>query len=92
VEALIGPETVNTLPSETLDAYRDHGRPELRLTLDMDEARLVLDSLAELDISLDRAAQQLEKEGIDKFIKAYDSLLETLKKVGSREEQANIEP
>ncbi len=92
VEALIGPETVTRLPSETLDAYRDHGRPELRLTLDMDEARLVLDSLAELDISLDRAeAQQLEKEGIDKFIKAYDSLPKTLKKVGSREEEANIE-
>jgi transaldolase len=82
VEALIGPDTVNTLPRETLDAYRDHGRPELRLTRDMDEARQVLDSLADLDISLDKVTQQLEDEGIDKFIKPYDSLLETLKKAG----------
>ncbi len=83
VEALIGPQTINTLPRETLDAYRDHGMPQLRLTRDMDEARLVLDSLAELDISLDQTAQQLEDEGIDKFIKPYDSLLETLRKAGS---------
>lgn len=80
VEALIGPQTINTLPRETLDAYRDHGMPQLRLTRAVDEARLVLDSLAELDISLDQTAQQLEDEGIDKFIKPYDSLLETLRK------------
>jgi len=80
VEALIGPNTVNTLPRETLDAYRDHGRPQPRLTLGMDEARQVLDSLADLDISIDKISQQLEDEGIDKFIKPYDSLLETLKR------------
>ncbi len=82
VEALIGADTVNTLPRDTLDAYRDHGRPQQRLGRDMDEARQTLDDLAVLDISLDKVSQQLEDAGIEKFIKPYDSLLETLKKVG----------
>ncbi len=81
VEALIGPNTINTLPGETIDAYRDHGRPQPRLTDDMDEAQQVLESLADLDISIDQVTQQLEEEGIQKFIKPYDSLLETLQKV-----------
>jgi len=82
VEALIGPGTVNTLPRDTLEAYRDHGRPEQRLGRDMDEARRMLDDLGALDIFLDRVSRQLEDAGIEKFIKSYDSLLETLKRAG----------
>ena len=52
VEALIGPDTVNTLPRETIEAYRDHGAPEQRLDQDMDKASQVLEELAQLDISL----------------------------------------
>ncbi len=80
VEALIGPNTVNTLPTETLDAYRDHGRPAQRLTQEMDRAQEVLAGLAGLDIPIDRVAQSLEDQGIDKFVRAYDSLLDTLEK------------
>jgi transaldolase len=80
VEALIGPNTINTLPRETLDAYRDHGQPEQRLTDDQDEAQQALHSLAELGIDIDRLTQDLEDQGVDKFIKPYDSLMQTLEK------------
>ncbi len=80
VEALIGEETINTLPQETLDAYRDHGAPEARLENHLDQARSVLKNLAELDINIDAVTQQLEDEGVEKFNKPYDSLMETLKK------------
>lgn len=79
VEALIGPQTVNTLPLTTMDAYRDHGNPAPRLAQDLDKANCVLDSLAELGLQIDEITQQLEKEGVEKFIKPYDSLLSTLK-------------
>ena len=75
VEALIGPKTVNTLPLETLEAYRDHGQAEARLEQDMDHATRVLARVKELDIDLLAVTMQLETEGIDKFIKPYDKLM-----------------
>ena len=78
VEPLIGPDTVNTLPPETLEAYRDHGNPASRLEQSVEEAAVVLQRLPELHIDLNQATQQLENEGIDKFNKPYDSLLHTL--------------
>ena len=84
VEALIGPETVNTLPLETIDAYRDHGDPKVRLGLDIDKATWFFQQLPELGINIDQVTQQLEDEGVDKFTKAYDQLIETLKKTLSK--------
>jgi transaldolase len=78
VEALVGPDTVNTAPLETIDAYRDHGRPEARLEPGLEEARRVLAGLAEVGISLDAVTQQLEREGVDKFNQPFDKLMETL--------------
>jgi transaldolase len=78
VEALIGPETVNTLPQETLDAYRDHGHPAPRLEEDLSEAQWVLQTLPELGIDIDRVTGQLVQEGIEKFNKPYDNLIRTL--------------
>ena len=78
VEALIGPETVNTLPQETLYAYRDHGDPAPRLEEGHEEAEKVLNRLGELDIDIDRVTQQLVDEGVEKFNKPYDSLMKTL--------------
>jgi transaldolase len=80
VEALIGPETVNTMPRETIDAYRDHGDPEPRLETGLDQAREVLEGLGELGIDLDKATQQLEDEGVEKFNKPFDDLMENLEK------------
>ena len=80
VEALIGPDTVNTAPMETLDAYRDHGDPKARLEHDIEEARMVLERLPELGINIDHVTQQLEDEGVEKFNKPFDKLMETLAK------------
>ncbi len=78
VEPLIGPETINTLPKETLDACRDHGAPAARLEQGVAEAEEALRELSRLDIDLDEVARQLEAEGIEKFNKPYDALMETL--------------
>lgn len=78
VEALIGPGTINTLPKETLKAYRDHGNPEERLEQGLEEARKVLIALPKVDIDIDQVTQQLEEEGVDKFNKPYDRLMNTL--------------
>jgi transaldolase len=84
VEPLIGPDTVNTLPPETLEAYRDHGDPAPRLTEDLDLAATCLKRLPELGLDLNQAAQQLEDEGVEKFNQPFDSLMATL--VGKRRE------
>jgi transaldolase len=80
VEALIGPETVNTVPLETLDAYRDHGNPAPRLEENVEEAQRCLDRLAGLGIDLDMMTERLENEGIEKFNQPYDSLMSKLER------------
>jgi transaldolase len=80
VEALIGPDTINTLPMETLNAYRDHGQPQSRLTEGIDEARQVLDRLPEFDIDLERVTHMLEEQGVEKFVQPHDRLMETIAK------------
>jgi transaldolase len=78
VEALIGPDTVDTIPMETLDAYRDHGKPKARLEQDVEEARSVLGRLHELGIDIDNVTRQLEDEGVEKFNQPFDKLMATL--------------
>jgi transaldolase len=85
VEALIGPDTVNTLPPQTLAAYRQHGDPALRLETGLDMAQALPAALAELGIDLERVVSQLEAEGVQKFIDAYDGLLATLGQWRARE-------
>lgn len=79
VEALIGSDTIDTIPLETLSAYRDHGKPASRLITDAEKAAETLRRLGEVGIDLDAATQQLEDEGIQKFIKAFDQLMKALK-------------
>ena len=78
VEALIGPDTVNTLPPETLAAYRDHGNPMLRLEDHLDTARALPGQLATLGLDLDTVSDELEHQGVQKFIEPYERLLTTL--------------
>jgi len=80
VDALIGPNTINTLPLETIDAYRDHGDPKLRLEENIKVAKKIMAQLAELRITIDKITQQLEDEGVEKFIIPFDKLMETLTK------------
>ena len=84
VEALIGPGTVNTIPVETLSAYRDHGIPQARLEHDVEGAAGILDRLPELGIRIDDVTQQLEDEGVEKFNKPFDKLLEHLAQRSAR--------
>jgi len=80
VEALIGPETVNTLPPETLAAYRDHGKPMLRLEEHPDAARAMPGQLAALGLELDVVSDDLVQEGVKKFVEPYERLLASLAK------------
>ena len=78
VEPLIGPKTVNTLPLRTIDAYRDHGDPAPRLEEEVERARETLEILPELGINLADVTQQLENEGVEKFVTSYEQLLAEL--------------
>ena len=81
VSALVAPKTVNTLPLETLEAYREEGDPALSIDQAMEQAPKVMQALAEMDIDMATIDQALEKEGLEKFIKPYLSLLEAFKSV-----------
>jgi transaldolase len=74
VEDLIASETVNTMPLETLAAYRDHGKGGTGLSAFQSEAPRVVRELATLGIDLERVAQQLEQEGVRKFSEPFDQL------------------
>jgi len=79
VQPLIGPDTINTLPKKTLDAYRDHGKPAARLEERLEAAYEKHRMLAELGVDIDKVTRQLEEEGIEKFNKPYDETMEALK-------------
>jgi transaldolase len=79
IEPLIGPDTINTLPLETLSAYRDHGNPTLSLEEDVSRAYHLLNQLSFVGIHLDAATAQLEQEGVDKFVTAFNRLMAALK-------------
>lgn len=78
VEELIGPETVNTMPPATLEAFRDHGEVRPSLTEGMAQARQDLKSLAEVGVDLGEVTETLQREGVEKFVRPYDALLEAL--------------
>ncbi|HYW94601.1 MAG TPA: transaldolase [Bacteroidales bacterium] len=81
VEPLIGPHTVNTMPDSTIEAFKDHGILEPNtITRDVDKAHRIFTDLERVDISLKKVTDQLVDEGIDKFNKPYDKLLENIKK------------
>ncbi|WP_439695213.1 transaldolase [Mucilaginibacter sp. AW1-7] len=78
VEALIGPDTVDTVPLETVEAFRDHGIAANTLEAGLDEATATLAKLKDLGIDLDAITQQLEDEGIEKFNKPFEKLLKAI--------------
>lgn len=78
IEELAGPETVNTMPEETLDAAREQARVEDRLTGSKDAAQAKLDELTKAGVDLDQMAKELEEEGVEKFEKAFDASVDAL--------------
>jgi transaldolase len=81
VEELIGPNTVNTMPPETLAAFRDHGDPSSTLESDIAGAEKVLDELGKAGISLDKVTDELLIDGVKKFVEPYTHLLATVEKL-----------
>ncbi len=86
VEELIGPDTVNTMPPKTVDAFKDHGKAHVTITENVDEAEKVIESVEALGISLRKVTEKLQEEGVDAFSKSYEQLLETI-----GEKRADIE-
>ena len=80
VEELIGPNTVNTIPPATFEAFRDHGRPRASLTEDVDDAFDTMAMLAEAGISMRDVTDKLLDEGVQLFSDAFDKLLKAVEK------------
>src|ERR671929_243020 len=76
VEELIGPETVNTMPQETIEAFQDHGKVAETLETGLDEAHRLFEDLAAAGIDYDDVVRVLEEEGVQKFIDSFEELLE----------------
>jgi transaldolase len=75
VEELIGPDTISTIPEETLRAFQDHGRVEASLERDLPRAHAVLADLSAAGVAYDDVVATLEREGIEKFVASYNQLL-----------------
>ena len=80
VDELVGPDTVNTLPPKTIEACADHCDPASRIESNIEDAYKVIESLkdADIDIDIDAVMAELLEEGIEKFIKPFDSLMASL--------------
>jgi transaldolase len=83
VDELIGPDTVNTMPEETIMAFEDHGDPEPRLQRGLEQARRVFEELAQAGVDYDDVTRTLEREGVEKFAASFDELMLALQ--GKRE-------
>ncbi|HEX2646798.1 MAG TPA: transaldolase, partial [Candidatus Dormibacteraeota bacterium] len=91
VEELIGPDTVDTIPPATLAAFREHGEVRRSLDENVELAKRQLKQLAESGVDLDQVTHELEVEGVDAFVKSFESLLATLTKA-SKEIKAGKGP
>lgn len=80
VDPLIGPDTVSTMPLETLKAYREHGNPSNRLEETFSVIKSNFEQLKKLQIDIDKVTQQLEDEGVKKFSVSFDKLIESLER------------
>jgi len=78
VDALIGPDTVNTMPEQTLDAFMDHGTIARTVDADLGDAHQALDNLARVGVDMEDVSAVLEDQGVSAFEKSFDELLQSL--------------
>jgi len=78
IEELIGPETVNTIPPQTLEAFRDHGKPKASLEADIDAAHDTMDTLEKVGISMKKVTDDLVTQAVKLFAEPFDKLLNTV--------------
>ncbi len=88
VDELIGPDTVNTMPEETILAFQDHGTVADTLEQGIDEARKLFDDLREAGVDYDDVSETLEREGVQKFSDSFDELLDGIR--AKREQLAGV--
>ena len=89
VEELIGPDTVNTMPPATLEAFRDHGRPRASLEEDIEVARDTMEVLEQVGISMTEVTEKLLEEGVRLFAEPFDKLLDALGHRGTGSARSN---
>jgi transaldolase / glucose-6-phosphate isomerase len=92
VEDLIGPDTVNTIPPATFDAFRDHGVPRASLEENIDDAKKTMQDLARVGISMTAVTDQLTEEGVKLFADAFDKLLAAVEKTTKKPARAPASP
>ena len=92
IEALIGRDTINTIPPETLKDYREHGRPVSRLEEGTQEAYQVLEGLHQAGIDLDGLTQKLEDEGVEKFSQAFKQVMAALREKRTASSHESVTP
>jgi len=87
VDSLIGPDTVNTMPDATLEAYIDHGNPTVSITDDIEDARTHIDILEKMDIDLTLLTERLLKDGVKSFADSFDQILVN---IGSKQKSVSL--
>jgi len=92
IEELIGPDTVNTVPPATLEAFRDHGKPRQSLTEDLDGARKTMADLAGVGIVMKDVTDKLTADGVKLFADAFDELLAAVEKNTKRSSAPKTNP
>lgn len=92
VEELIGSDTVNTVPPQTLDAFREHGEVKTSISGQAEEAKAILEKFAKAGIKMDEITQSLEEEGVKSFADAFSALLTTIeeRKSAARKELGSL--
>src|SRR6202035_2284431 len=78
IEELIGPDTVNTIPPQTLEAFRDHGKPKASLEADLDGAQNTMDTLEKVGISMKKVTDDLVTQAVKLFAEPFDKLLNSV--------------
>ncbi|MFH1226652.1 MAG: transaldolase [Planctomycetota bacterium] len=79
VQEIIAPDSINTIPPTTINAFKDHGKPEITITKDMDDAQKVMESLKQQKIDIVRECQELQNEGVKAFADAYKKTIDAIK-------------
>jgi transaldolase len=83
VEELIGPDTINTMPESTLLAFQDHGEARETLTSGIPEAEETIRSFEQLNFGMAEVTDELQREGVTKFVDSYNLALEAIKSRGA---------
>ncbi len=78
VDSLIGPDSVNTIPPDTLKAFKDHGTAANTLGEGLDEAQQMIDMLAEVGVNLEQVTNQLQADGVESFVESFRELMDAV--------------